>query len=251
LERTFRKKEGKHMEMAAAIFGITISSAALLALLKIIAIDIVLSGDNAVVIAMATRKLPKEQRNKAIVWGTAGAVALRIVFAILIVWLLKIPFVNLIGGLLLLWIAFKVLAGGEEAARVSASNSFMKAIGTIILADAVMSLDNVVAVAGAANGHIFMLILGVAISIPIMIYGSVFIVKAMDKYPWIAYAGSGILAWTAGEMILREPHVHDFLHIETEAMGYLITASLTIFILFAGYAANKRSAAKRKARHYV
>lgn len=239
------------MELAATIFGITISSAAMIALFKIIAIDIVLSGDNAVVIAMATRNLPKEQRNKAIVWGTAGAVGLRILFAILIVWLLKIPFVNLIGGLLLLWIAFKVLVGEEDTANVSASNSFMKAIGTIILADAVMSLDNVVAVAGAADGHILMLGLGVAISIPIMIYGSVFIVKAMDKYAWIAYVGSGILSWTAGEMILREEHVHDILNITNEVMGYFITAGLTIFILLAGYVSNKRSAAKRKARHYV
>lgn len=239
------------MEAAATIFGFTISSAAMIALLKIISIDIILSGDNAVVIAMATRQLPKEQRNKAIVWGTAGAVALRILFAFLIVWLLKIPFVNLIGGLLLLWIAFKVLVGGEETANISASNSLLKAIGTIILADAVMSLDNVVAVAGAANGHIFMLMLGVVISIPIMIYGSVFIVKAMEKYTWIAYAGSGILAWTAGEMILREDHVHDILNIANNSIEYIITAGLTIFILLAGYISNKKSRAKRKEKHYV
>ncbi|MBM7717669.1 YjbE family integral membrane protein [Bacillus thermophilus] len=235
------------MEIAATIFGITISSAAMITLLKIISIDIVLSGDNAVVIAMATRNLPKEQRNKAIVWGTAGAVGLRILFAILIVWLLKIPFVNLIGGLLLLWIAFKVLVGGEDTADISASNSFMKAIGTIILADAVMSLDNVVAVAGAANGHVFMLMLGVAISIPIMIYGSVFIVKAIEKYEWIAYVGSGILTWTAGEMILREEHVHGILNIANESMEYIFTAGLTIFILLAGFILNKKSGAKRKA----
>lgn len=236
------------MEAAATTLGFTISTSAMIALLKIISIDIILSGDNAVVIAMATRQLPKEQRNKAIVWGTAGAVGLRILFAILIVWLLKIPFVNLIGGLLLLWIAFKVLVGGEETANISASNSLMKAIGTIILADAVMSLDNVVAVAGAANGHIFMLMLGVVISIPIMIYGSVFIVKAMEKYAWIAYVGSGILAWTAGEMILREDHVHDILNIANNPIEHVITAGLTFFILLAGYISNKKSQVKRKGK---
>ncbi|WP_206435528.1 TerC family protein [Siminovitchia acidinfaciens] len=237
------------MEIAATIFGITITTAAMVALLKIIAIDIVLSGDNAVVIAMATRKLPKEMRNKAIVWGTAGAVVLRIVFAVLIVWLLKIPYVDLIGGLLLLWIAFKVLVGGEDSTTVSAHGTFKKAVGTIILADVVMSLDNVVAVAGAANGHVIMVAIGVAISIPIMIYGSVFIVKAIEKYSWIAYIGSGILAWTAGEMILRDKLIQGITEISNQTETYLATGGITVFILLAGYMTNKRGQAKRKVRH--
>lgn len=137
--------------------GISISSDAIIALLKIIAIDIILSGDNAVVIAMVTRNLPKEQQNRAIFWGTGGAVALRILFASVIVVLLKIPFVNIVGGFLLLWIAYKVLVDDGEAAHVQSQSSLLKAIQTIILADAVMSLDNVVAVAGAAHGHIGMI----------------------------------------------------------------------------------------------
>ena len=238
------------MDMAATIFGITISSAAMIALLKIIAIDIILSGDNAVVIAMATRNLPKELRNKAIVWGTAGAVGLRILFAVLIVWLLKIPFVDLVGGMLLLWIAFKVLiGGGEDATAISAHNSFLKAVGTIILADVVMSLDNVVAVAGAANGHIVMVAIGVAISIPVMIYGSVFIVKAMDRFGWIAYIGSGILAWTAGEMILRDEYIQGITDISNKLEAYTVTGGITVFILVAGYLVNKRGQAKGKVRH--
>lgn len=237
------------MEIAETIFGVTISSAAVLALLKIIAIDIVLSGDNAVVIAMATRNLPKDLRNKAIVWGTAGAVALRILFAMIIVWLLKIPYVDLIGGMLLLWIAFKVLVGGEDSTTVSAHNTFIKAVGTIVLADVVMSLDNVVAVAGAANGHILMVGIGVAISIPVMIYGSVFIVKAMNKYGWIAYIGSGILAWTAGEMILRDDFIQGITNISNKVEAYTVTGGITAFILLAGYMANKRIQAKSKVRH--
>lgn len=239
------------MEIATTILGVTISSAAMVALLKIIAIDIVLSGDNAVVIAMATRNLPRELRNKAIVWGTAGAVALRILFALIIVWLLKIPYVDLIGGLLLLWIAFKVLVGGEDATNVSAHNTLNKAIGTIILADMVMSLDNVVAVAGAANGHVLMIAIGVAISIPVMIYGSVFIVKAMEKFAWIAYIGSGILAWTAGEMILRDGFIQGIADISNKMEVYAAIGGITAFVLLAGYLANKRGEAKRKVRQGV
>ncbi|MCG7335017.1 TerC family protein [Sporosarcina sp. ACRSM] len=228
----------------ATLLGITISSAAMIALLKIIAIDIVLSGDNAIVIAMATRNLPTELRNKAILWGTGGAVALRILFAIIIVWLLKIPFVNLIGGLLLLWIAYKVLVGGEEDANISAHAGLKAAIGTIILADVVMSLDNVIAVAGAADGHIIMIAVGIAISIPIMIFGSKFIVKAMDKYSWIGYIGSGILAWTAGEMILKDKQVVAFLDIQSGVVTYLIVAALTALVLGLGYLANKKVATR-------
>ncbi|MBS4195187.1 TerC family protein [Lederbergia citri] len=230
----------------ASILGITFSSAAIVVLLKIIAIDIVLSGDNAIVIAMATRNLKKELQNKAIIWGTAGAVILRIVFAIIIVWLLQIPFVNIIGGVLLLWIAYTVLVGGKDESHISSHNGFMKAVGTIIMADAVMSLDNVVAVAGAADGHVMMIAIGVAISIPIMIFGSKFIVKVMDKYHWIAYAGSGILAWTAGEMLLKDKHIDEWIGISEGLMTYLTIACITVLVLLTGYFTNKRNAFKRR-----
>ncbi len=228
------------------ILGLAISSGATIALLKIIAIDIILSGDNAVVIAMATRNLPKDQQNKAIFWGTAGAVILRILFAAIIVYLLKIPYVNVIGGILLLFIAYKVLVEEEGEAHVKSTNGIMAAIGTIIMADAVMSLDNVVAVAGAANGHIGMIALGVFISIPIMIFGSKFIVKAMDKYAWISYVGAGILAWTAGEMVMKDKGFTNFLHIEHGPVSYLIAAVLTVLVLGFGYLKNKKIAAKKE-----
>lgn len=227
------------------ILGFAISSGALIALLKIIAIDIILSGDNAVVIAMATRNLPKDQQNKAIIWGTGGAVILRILFAALIVYLLKIPFVNLIGGLLLLVIAYKVLVEEEGEAHVKSSSGIMQAIGTIIMADAVMSLDNVVAVAGAADGHIGMIALGVAISIPIMIFGSKFIVKAMSRYAWIAYVGAGILAWTAGEMIMKDKKFMDFVHLEHGLLSYAIIIVITVAILGIGYTKNKKVAEQK------
>lgn len=228
------------------MLGLVISSGAIVALLKIIAIDIILSGDNAVVIAMATRNLPKHQQNKAIFWGTAGAVILRILFAAIIVYLLKIPYVNLIGGLLLLIIAYKVLVEGEGETHVKSANGLTQATWTIVMADAVMSLDNVVAVAGAAHGHVGMIALGVIISIPIMIFGSKAIVKALEKYHWIAYAGAGILSWTAGEMIMKDEKFTNLLHLSHGPISYLIIAAVTALVLLIGYTKNKKAASKKQ-----
>ena len=227
------------MENLFPTLSVAVSSGALIALLKIILIDIILSGDNAVVIAMATRSLPKELQNKAILWGTIGAVILRIALAAVIVYLLQIPYVNLMGGALLLWIAYKVLVEEEEDANIKSYNSLFKAVQTIIIADAVMSLDNVVAVAGAAHGHIGMIALGVVISIPIMIFGSKFIVKAMEKYAWIAYAGAGILSWTAGEMILKDKSLNNLIDMPHGAISYAILMVVTALILAAGYFKNQ------------
>ncbi|RDI42288.1 TerC family protein [Falsibacillus pallidus] len=228
------------------VLGLALSGAAVVVLLKIVALDIILSGDNAVVIAMATRNLPAEQQNKAIFWGTAGAVILRILFAAVIVYLLKLPFVNIVGGLLLLWIAYKVLVEEEGEANIKGQSGVMKAIGTIVVADAVMSLDNVVAVAGAANGHLGMIAIGVLISIPIMIFGSKMIVKLMDRYKWIAYAGAGILAWTAGEMLLKDDHVNDLLSL-SHGLRYIIAGCITVIVLVLGYSKNKKAEEDGKA----
>ncbi|GGJ61670.1 YjbE family integral membrane protein [Anoxybacillus voinovskiensis] len=227
------------------------SSEALAALVKIVMIDIILSGDNAVVIAMATRKLAKDQRNKAIFWGTGGAVVLRVLFAAVIVFLLNIPFVHLVGGLLLLWIAYKVLLEQEEEANIQSSDRLFQAVWTIIVADAVMSLDNVVAVAGASEGHIGMIAFGVAISIPIMIFGSKAIVAAMEKYKWIVYAGSGILAWTGGKMMMEDEGFIQMLHLPHGPMTYAVTAGLTVFVLAAGYITNKKAEAQSKKERIV
>lgn len=228
------------------LFPTLVSSGAFIALLKIILIDIILSGDNAVVIAMATRNLPKELQNKAILWGTGGAVILRIAFAAVIVYLLQISFVNLLGGALLLWIAYKVLVESEEEANIQSHNNLFKAVQTIIIADAVMSLDNVVAVAGAAHGHIGMIALGVVISIPIMIFGSKFIVKVMEKYAWIAYVGAGILAWTATEMILKDNSLNNLIHMPHGTVSYVILIVVTGLVLAAGYIKNQSKVKETK-----
>lgn len=221
------------------MLGIELTSGSIIALLKIIAIDIVLSGDNAIVIAMATRGLPKKRQNKAILLGTFGAVILRILFAIMIVVLLQIPFVHVMGGLLLLWIAYHVLVNEEGEASVESSGNLGKAVITIIVADAVMSLDNIVAVAGAAKGHIGMIAIGVAVSIPIMIFGSKIIVRILEKYTWITYIGAGILAWTAGDMITDDAFVAGALNLDHGPFTYTIMVGITAAILLLGYSKNK------------
>ncbi len=221
------------------MFELTWSGATFIVLMKIIAIDIVLSGDNAIVIAMATRKLDEKRRNLAIFWGTFGAILLRILFAAAIAVLLGIPLVHFFGGLLLLWIAYKVLINNEGEKNVQAKDGFFQAVTAIIMADAVMSLDNVVAIAGASDGHILLIAIGVLISIPIMISGSKLIVKAMHRYPWIAYIGSGILAWTAGEMILKDEKVADLIRTDNPFLYYGLIAAMIGAVLFLGYLKNK------------
>lgn len=217
------------------------SADTILTLLKVVAIDLILSGDNAVVIAMATRKLPEKNRNKAIYLGTGFAIVLRILFAVVIAMLLKIPLVHFFGGLLLLFIAYKVLVNHDgEGNSVAAKDSIVGAVGTIIAADAVMSLDNVVAVAGASGGNLFILALGVLISIPIMVFGSKLIVKVMENYPWIAYIGSGILAWTAGEMIIGDEKIMDWLNIKEGLINYIFAIIVTVLLLAIAYWKNKK-----------
>lgn len=177
----------------------------LVALLSIVIIDVVLGGDNAIVIAMAARRLHPEQRKKAILWGTAGAVVLRITLTAMVVILLQIPLLQFTGGILLIWIALRLLKdqGGKEQGIKAGSNIF-DAIKIIIAADLVMGVDNVLGVAGAAHGNLFLLITGLIISIPIVVWGSTVILRLIEKYPAIIYIGALILSWTAGKMIATD-----------------------------------------------
>jgi YjbE family integral membrane protein len=181
------------------------------ALLAIIVIDLVLAGDNAIVIALAARNLPADLRKKAIIWGTVGAIAVRTAMTLVVVWLLKVPGLMLLGGALLVWIAYKLLADNDgDGHDVSAANSFWGAMKTIVVADAVMGLDNVLAVAGAAHGSFMLVVIGLLISIPIVIWGSQIILKYVERYPGIIYIGGAVLAWTAVKMIISEPLVKDY-----------------------------------------
>jgi YjbE family integral membrane protein len=181
----------------------------LTALLSIVIIDLVLAGDNAIVIGLAARNLPKHQQKKAVIWGTVGAVVIRALATLFVVWLLKVPGLLLIGGILLVWIAYKLLVE-EKGHDVEAGGSLWEAIRTIIIADALMGLDNVLAVAGAAHGSFWLVILGLLISVPIMVWGSTIILKWIERFPVIITIGAGVLAWTASKMIVDEPFLDQY-----------------------------------------
>jgi YjbE family integral membrane protein len=174
-------------------------------LLNIMFINIILSGDNAVVIAMAVRSLPKKERQWGIILGTAGAVVLRIGLTFVAAKLLEVSFVKLAGGLLILWIAFKLLLPGSEEENAKEVHGLRQAIITILMADLVMSLDNVLGVAGAANGNLLLLFIGLATSIPIVVFASNIITRLMDRFPVIVLLGAAVLGRVAGEMIMSDP----------------------------------------------
>ncbi|MBN8443460.1 MAG: TerC family protein [Thauera sp.] len=183
-----------------------LDSAFLLAVAQIIMIDILLGGDNAVVIALACRRLPPAQRRQGIFWGVAGAIGIRVVLIFFALQLLALPFLKLVGAALLLWIGIKLLLpeddGGHEG--VAASDSLFGAVRTVIIADVVMSLDNVIAVAGAAKGDMGLVVFGILISIPIIVWGSRFVLKLMDRFPVVITLGGALLGWIAGEMAVSD-----------------------------------------------
>lgn len=176
------------------------------ALLAIILIDLVLAGDNAIVIALAARNLPKQHQRKAIIWGTVGAIVVRSAMTLVVVWLLRIPGLMAIGGIALMWIAYKLIAEdeGDGDEHGPGATTFWGAMKTIIIADAVMGIDNVLGVAGAAQGAFDLVVIGLLISIPIVVFGSTLILKLVEKYPAIMYIGAGVLAFTAGKMVVNE-----------------------------------------------
>jgi YjbE family integral membrane protein len=205
------------------------------ALLSIIMIDLVLAGDNAIVIGMAARNLDPRTQKKVILWGTVGAIAIRAAATMVVVVLLKIPGLLLIGGFLLLWIAYKLLAEKKNH-DIDAKSGMWAAIRTIIVADAVMGLDNVIAVAGAAHGDFLLVVVGLLVSVPIVVWGSTLFIKWMEKFPWILYIGSGVLALTAGKMITGEKFLAPFFEVNVVAKWMLIT-----FLIAAVLAAGKWS----------
>jgi YjbE family integral membrane protein len=180
-------------------------------LLKIIWINIVLSGDNAVVIALAARSLPPKQQTLAVAWGSGAAVAMRIVLTLFAVALLQLPYLKLLGAVLLLWIGVQLLLPEEGEANIDGHENMLAAIKTILIADLVMSLDNVIAVAAAAGDSVTLLILGLAISIPLVIFGSTLLMKVMERFPIIITAGGALLGFVAGEMAVSDPALHDWM----------------------------------------
>ncbi|MGQ0543889.1 MAG: TerC family protein [Betaproteobacteria bacterium] len=180
-------------------------------LLKIIGVNIVLSGDNAVVIALAARSLPAKQQKAAVLWGSGAAVLMRIILTIFAVALLTLPWLKLVGSLLLFWIGVKLLIPEEDTENVDASENLIAAIKTILIAVLGMSIDNVIAVAAAAQGSLTLLILGLAISIPLVIFGSTLLLHLMERWPVIITIGGGLLGFVAGEMLVTDPALKDWL----------------------------------------
>lgn len=202
----------------------------------IVIIDLTLAGDNALVIALAVRTLPKRQQFWGRMWGTFGAVALRLLFITIITFLFKIPLLQFAGGVLLIWIALKLVRQETGAeGHVRQGTSLLEAIWIIIVADVVMSLDNVLAVAAASGGDLVLVAFGIALSIPIVVWGSGILARLMNRYAWIIWFGGGILGYVAGEMILKDRLIHGWLGNVADVLHYPLPFALGVGITFLGW----------------
>ena len=215
------------------------------ALLAIVLIDLVLAGDNAIVIALAARNLPKSVQTKAIVWGTVGAIGVRTLMTLVVVWLLKIPGLMLVGGLGLLWIAYKLVAdtGAESEEHGPAASTFWGAMKTIVIADALMGIDNVLGVAGAAHGAMDLVVIGLLISVPIVVFGSTLVLKLVERFPIIIQLGAAVLAYTAASMITGEPLLADWFgtrEAPEQALRWAVAALAIVGVLGAARWATRR-----------
>ncbi|HTL91192.1 MAG TPA: TerC family protein [Steroidobacteraceae bacterium] len=213
----------------------------LTALLQVMLVNIVLSGDNAVVIALAARNLEPRHRRLAILWGSLGAIVLRVILTVVAIQLLRIPFLQFIGALLLVWIAVKLLIEGDdpEHAHEAHANLF-SAIRTILIADVVMSLDNTLAIAGVAQGDASLLIIGLVLSVPLIVLGSTLIMKIMERLPIVVYLGAGLIAWTAGEMIDSDAAVRPYLP-GIFHHTYWLPLGITVAVIAFGWWRNRRN----------
>ncbi|QKO23467.1 TerC family protein [Rhodoferax sp. BAB1] len=215
---------------------------------QIILIDILLGGDNAVVIALACRSLPPQQRTKGILWGTAGAIILRVILIAFALTLLQVPYLKLVGAALLIWIGVKLLIpeDEDEHSNIQASDKLWGAVKTVIVADLVMSVDNVIAIAGAAQGageehQLALVIFGLLVSIPIIVWGSQLVLKLMDRFPMIITLGGMLLGWIAGTMAHTDPAVVDYLPQE-KVWNYAFGIAGALLVLIAGKVAQKKQA---------
>jgi YjbE family integral membrane protein len=217
------------------------------AVFQIILIDILLGGDNAVVIALACRNLPQHQKMKGILWGTAGAIILRVILIAFAVTLLQVPFLKLIGGALLIWIGIKLVAPGDEDAHgnLEGGSTLFAAIKTIIIADLVMSFDNVIAIAGAANQadpdhQLGLVIFGLLVSIPLIVWGSTLVLKLIERYPLVVTAGGALLGWIAGGMMITDPVVVGQIGEPSSTLKYAVSAAGALLVVAWGMALNRR-----------
>lgn len=206
------------------------------AALQIIAIDIVLGGDNAVIIALACRRLPEKQRNLGIFWGVFGAIAIRVGLVFFALNLLTLPFLKLVGALLLLWIGIKLLlpesTGGTH--EIDANTTLLGAIKTIIIADTVMSLDNVIGIAGAARGDLMLVVFGLLVSVPIIVWGSKLVMKLMNRFPVTIFVGAGLLGWIAGDMAVNDTVTKEWVDTHAAFLHWLMPVSAALAVIASG-----------------
>ncbi len=218
-----------------------------LAAVQIVFINILLSGDNAVVIALACRNLSPRQRKRGIFWGVVGAVVLRIVLTFFAMSLLSNPYLKLIGGALLLWIGIKLIAEGDEGEHdVKASDRLLAAVWTIIVADLVMSLDNVMGVAAAAKGNVPLIVFGLIVSIPIVVLGSQVIMRLISRFPMLVLAGGGLLGYIAGEMVVEDPAIAPWIAANASQVPSLAPAIGLIVVVAVGWSLSRRRRPERK-----
>ena len=224
------------------------------AVFQIIIIDILLGGDNAVVIALACRNLPAPQRTRGVLLGTLGAILLRVVLIAFAVVLLDVPFLKFVGGLLLLWIGIKLMMPGHDEHHVTQSDRLWAAVKTIIVADAVMSLDNVIAIAGAAEAadpqhRLVLVIFGLVVSIPLIVWGSTLVLKLLDRFPIVIALGAALLGWIAAGLIIDDPFIDRWPALNTTSAGYATRIAGALLVLAAGWFFRRRALAGRKPRH--
>ncbi|HSN19090.1 MAG TPA: TerC family protein [Usitatibacter sp.] len=220
------------------------------ALAKIIGVNIVLSGDNAVVIALAARSLPARQQKLAIGWGAGAAIVMRIVLTLFAVALLALPWLKLVGSALLLWIGVKLLVPGQAEEDVDASDNLLVAIRTILVADLVMSLDNVIAVAAAAGGSWTLLVIGLAISIPLVIFGATLLVKVMERYPVVITVGAALIGFVAGEMAWEDHAISAWTEGRPENLKYLVASLGALAVVVVGQWLARRAGARPPATEH-
>ena len=216
--------------------------ALLSSIIEIIVINVLLSGDNAVVIALACRSLPPEQRKWGIALGSGAAVVLRILFTLVVVQLLALPYLKLAGGLLLLWIAIKLIADETGHDDVKASHSIWNAVQTIAIADAVMSLDNVIAIAAAAKGSMPLIIFGIIVSIPLVVFGSTMLLKVFERFPALVWGGAALLGWVAGDIISDDSSVQGWAGAHMEAVERWLPLACTLLVVGVAWILTRRAA---------
>ncbi|MBM3392721.1 MAG: TerC family protein [Betaproteobacteria bacterium] len=229
------------------MFEAALEPAFWVSVLQIIAIDILLGGDNAIVIALACRRLPEQQRKQGIFWGVVGAIVLRVILIFFALQLLAIPFLKIVGGALLVWIGVKLMQPEEEDGHgnIDGSTHLLGAIRTIIIADAVMSLDNVIAVAAAAKGDLGLVVFGILVSIPIVVWGSKFVLKLMDRLPIVITFGAALLGWIAGDMFLGDATVKPYLEGQPGWLKYVASTAGALLVVAVGTWLARRKSALR------